>query len=210
MFDSMAAFGASHEKAVAAAYGVTLAKTPIGDKCYIWGRPTEVLKAATAASTNPVYHIGKSAGGFIRGTGNGIAGPPIFFFSKRTFTSTPAEYSAAFQGVADYWFSAVPGLIGAMGVFCDDEDPQAVWDLRVFSNFADGFAAHFAMAHANALDKLVALLGTGFKIVGSPLMLASAGEPEKMVAGNPANGVYTPYIWGQDNVGAMVDLTKDD
>merc|ERR1712097_98328 len=87
----------------------------------------------------------RKLGGFTRAPGSvgySFAGPAMFFISKRFLRpGVREEYGKKLQHVTDMWWASAPGLVATMEIPAADH-PDAIWSLRIFTDYTQGFLAH--------------------------------------------------------------------
>ena len=152
------------------------------------------------------YEFQPAIAGYLKSTGEGLEGPPIIFVSRRKVKKGEmTAYGSGMQAVADWWYSKAPGLLAGTA-YVSEEDPDAVWDLRVMSNWEKGFIAHVQPDVFQFIGPWVGHVDSS-KVFEDARCFSPDGKA--LVAANPGNGMYTHYEWNDGGLlGPMPNFGK--
>ena len=188
------------------------------DYCQIWGSWDDALKQKL--STTPGLKCGfvKDMRGFIkdpvasfpgkRGFDTGVT--PMIWISKRNVKPGRMPMCGKhFQLGTDLMFRNAPAALGICE-YTSAEDPDALWSLRIFNDFASGFKAHFPVP-SFILFRMVWNVIPEWKPGLFPIGFSFSTKAyiDAAVASNPGNKSYKQYHFdGGDLLGPMPDFGK--
>jgi len=113
-------------------------------KGHVFGGWNAEVKKTTVEVGGADFMMVPRSSGYIKQTGDGIAGPPVIVYNHRKVQpGKMSDLLAAHQAYADYMYQHVPGVL-ALTCGVDDHDPLLLHDLQVFANF-DVFLGHVDM-----------------------------------------------------------------
>jgi len=182
------------------------------DHCQVWGGWDEALKAKMS-DADCHYAFVKPLRGFLKDLSFGAKGfatgsPPMIWISKRLIKPGRMEVCGKnFVEGTKRMFWAAPAALGVCEYTCDD-NPDAVWSLRVFNDFDTGFKAHFPVP-SFILFRMVFNVIPEWVPGKFPFGVSFSTKEyiEMACNANAGNKSYTQYYW-DGRIGPMPDFGK--